>query len=258
MITSMNRPELVLSNTTTFFSGNLEKVFRKAKKYGFKYLEIIPYRWTKVKKILDLENHYDIKVIGIHLPPGKPKNFFEKILNLLWAVFLGPYYKNPGLALAEAFKNQNRDFYLLCHADLASEMGPKFTELTKRFPVVVENIPRHPGNKEFYWNPVSIQKALLEQRLSAGLVFDPEHFQMSQKIFPSSSSILETYREISPKAIHISYSNGSVHTLPNQKEIEDLKQMLKIHSPKYIILETNPLVSVKKGKEILKRIVNLS
>lgn len=248
--------ELVLSNTTTFFSGKIEKVFRKAKKYGFKYLEIIPYRWTKVEKILDLENHYAIKVVGVHLPPGKPKNFFEKILNLLWAVFLGPYYKNPGLALAQAFKSQNRDFYLLCHADVAYEMGPKFDELTQRFPVVIENIPGHPGNQEFYWNPVKIQKELLEKKLSAGLVFDPEHFQMSQKIFSSSSSILETYYEIYPKVIHISYSNGGIHTLPNKKELEDLKQMLKIHPPRYIVLETNPLVSVKKGKEILEKIIS--
>ena len=62
------RPELVLSNTTTFFSGRLENVFKKAKKHGFKYLEILPYRWTNPAEVLNLEKKYQIQVVGIHLP----------------------------------------------------------------------------------------------------------------------------------------------------------------------------------------------
>ena len=64
----MPKPELVLSNTTTFFTGRMESLFKKAKKYGFKYLEIVPYRWTTPEEILALEKKYQIQVAGIHMP----------------------------------------------------------------------------------------------------------------------------------------------------------------------------------------------
>ncbi|MDP3741378.1 MAG: hypothetical protein Q8R08_03585 [bacterium] len=242
----MTKSDLVLSNATTFFSGNIEKVFQKAKKYGFRFLEILPYRWTRTEEILNLEARYNIKVVGIHLPPGKPKNFLEKILNPFWVFYLGRAKQSPGWDIAQAFKRQKRDFYLLCHSDLIAELDNKlFSDL----PIVIENIPYYGGKyPEVLWDPIQI----LQTHPQTKLVFDPGHFSST----PRAAKLLQIYPVLQPEAIHIGYNNFPPHLLPNQKEREELKMMLEIHRPRYIVLETNPLVSVKKGKKILDALID--
>lgn len=247
----MSKPELVLSNTTTFFSGNLKNVFKKAKKYGFKYLEIVPYRWTSLPEILDLEKRYQVKVVGIHLPPAKSTATLEKILEPIWNFYLGPVEENPGLELAKYFSTHtDRHFYLLFHADLAAA-NKNFKEISKKNPVVVENIPYYNNVNPLFWDIQKISKAFPD----SAYAFDPGHF----KTIPNPNiSILEAYSLLRPKIIHISYNRGFFHTLPNAQDIKELKSMLQIHIPNYLVLETNPLVSVKKGREIMEKIINLS
>ncbi len=265
----LNRPELVLSNTATFFSGNIEAVFRKAKKYGFKYLEIVPYRWTKPGKIYELSHKYGVEVAGIHMPlwwKDSLKQAFpqrlgilEKIFTFIWELYLGPGIKNPGLKVAEVFvKNrQNPIPYVLFHTDVVDEMGEYFDKLARETNTVIENIPYENGRPRFFWNPLAILEEIQKRRINSGLAFDPGHMHLTLEHKPELN-LLEIYKKTRPEIIHISYHNYGIHTLPNQKEQEELGQMLKFHQPKYIVIETNPLVSVKKGKKLLEKIINQS
>lgn len=240
----MFKPELVISNTTTFFSGNLENIFKKAKKNGFKYLEILPYRWTTPAEVLNLEKKYNIQVVGIHLPPAAAqKGFLNKVLSPIWPFYLGSIIGNPALTLVEIFKKMEHDFYIVSHADLIEEILQNLPNL------LMENIPYYKNTDPVFWDPIKIKKLYP----SAKFAFDPGHFETTPN-YPSQ--LLETYQTVKPEVVHISYGNFPPHVLPNQKEQEELKAMLKIHSPKYIVLETNPLVSVKKGKEILEKLIN--
>ncbi len=245
----MLKPELVLSNTTTFFSGNLEKVFRKAKKYGFKYLEIIPYRWTTPYEISSLEKKYNIQVAGIHMPlywQGNPK---PSVFDFIFGLYLGGAAKSPGRAITESLSS--RKPYLLLHVNVADEMGDQFETTAKQFHVLLENIPYQKKCPQYYWDPDALQSKFKDQ---AGLVFDPGHYhQIPANV--AHLDILDLYRKISPEVIHISY-HSKFHLLPNQKEQVELKQILQIRRPQYIVIETNPWVSVKKGKKMLEEILS--
>src|SRR3990167_9406600 len=208
-------PDLVLSNTTSFFSGNIEQVFKNAKKYGFKYVEIVPYRWITAQQILSLQKKYGVTVAGIHLPvwwdaslrqilrekPGA----LEKLFSCIFQVYLGDAKTSPGLKIAKALAYL--DPYVLIHSNLALEMGPEFENITSQFRVVVENI------------------ACLDA--------------------------LATYQLVTPEVVHISYNSRFNHLLPDEKEQEELRAMLRLHKPKYLVIETNPLVSIKKAKKLL-------
>lgn len=254
----MPKPELVLSNATTFFSGRLENVFKKAKKHGFKYLEILPYRWTTPEEILALEKKYQIQVVGIHLPQWwsgslrqiikKQSKIYEQLLSLAGDLFVGSVVKNPSLKIAEILKKQNRDFYLLFHANLVWQARSEFLKLTKQFAAAIENIPYHKKYPLVYWDPLKIKEAYPAIQIA----FDIGHFETVPNF---ASKLLETYAQIKPAIIHISYGNFPPHILPNQKQQAELKEMLQIHQPKYIVLETNPLVSVKRGKKFLEKII---
>lgn len=220
----MPLPKLVLSNTTTFFSGKIERVFQKAKKHGFQYLEIVPYRWTSPDEVLRLEQKYQIQVVGIHMPEWWDKPTFD-LRTPLWAIYLGNGKHSPALRLAEKLKTLGRDFYLLFHSDVAAAMGEVFQKLSSRFHTVLENVPGEPVH-----NPIS--------------VFDPGHFGPG-------------IPQLKPEIIHISYNHGLFpHTLPNKREQAELQEMLKIYKPRYIVIETNPLVSVKKAKQIIENLTS--
>src|SRR3989344_3986847 len=222
IISHMPKPELVLSNTTTFFTGRMESLFKKAKKYGFKYLEIIPYRWTTPEEILALEKKYQIQVD------------------------LGAAANSPGLAIAKALAE--RKPYLLLHADLMDQMGNQVRTLSEQFHVLAENVPYQKNAPRYYWDPAAIPS-----QFQTGLVFDPGHYKKSALIVPGLD-ILEAYRKTAPEVVHISYKDRQ-HTLPNKGEREELRQMLSIHYPRYLVLETNPWVSVKKGKILLEELI---
>ena len=241
----MPKPELVLSNTTTFFTGRMESLFKKAKKYGFKYLEIIPYRWTTPEEILALEKKYQIQVAGIHMPLwwNKPP---LGIINSIFQFYLGAAANSPGLAIAKALAE--RKPYLLLHADLMDQMGNQVRTLSEQFHVLAENVPYQKNAPRYYWNPAAIPS-----QFQTGLVFDPGHYKKSALIVPDLD-ILEAYRKTAPEVVHISYKDRQ-HTLPNKGEREELRQMLSIHYPRYLVLETNPWVSVKKGKILLEELI---
>ncbi len=238
-------PELVLSNATTFFSGNLEKLFKKAKRLGFKYVEIAPYRWTRPEQILDLQKKYAITVAGIHLPFTSwgqsiwqelkhRKGLWNKFFIIIFRFYLGNVAKNPAIQIAEQLSATKP--YFLIHSDVVSEIGPKITELRKRFHVVIENIPG-------------------DHTLTSGGVFDHNHFILSRRQYPKLN-IMELYKQARPEIIHISYDNPIPASFPNAREQEELKQLLKIHQPRYITIETNPLTNVKKGKLLLEKILH--
>lgn len=258
----MSKPELVLSNTTSFFIGGIKATFEKALELGFKYLEIIPYRWTTSEEILALEKIYGLKIVGIHLPLWWDLSFrqatkrkpgsLEKLLAVVWNWYLGDAESNPGFAIAKTLSKEGRNPYLLLHTNVAEEMGEKFRKFADQFHLVLENIPYESNYPQFYWNPISIQSKWGER---AGLVFDPGHFEQSLEAFPHIN-ILETYKQLKPEVIHISYNGYGIHNLPNKKEREELKQMLKIYTPRYLVLETNPWVSVKKGKKLLENLIS--
>ncbi len=260
----MPKPELVLSNTTSFFIGGLPALFRNAKKYGFKYVEIVPYRWTTSQQILALEKKYGVMIAGIHLPdawksylsavPHEP-TLFGKLAKIAFHFYLGNAIQSQGWQIAKALAPRRP--YLIFHTNMVTEMGPKFSEISKNFYTVIENIPYQDNPKEFFWNPVKIREELKEQNISGGLVFDPGHFNQTRKKLPQLN-LLEIYKQAAPEVIHISYNSRGIHTLPNRKEQQELIAMLKIHPPKYITLETNPWVSVKKGKKLLERIIQKS
>jgi len=263
IINNMSKPELVLSNITSFFLGRVETVFENAKKYGFKYLEIIPYRWINPLEILDFEKKYGVEVAGIHMPVwwkkslGKQINdqntLLDKLFTLLWAFYLGPAAASPGMLLASIL--QAKKPYLLFHSDVIDEMDAELANILEKFQVLIENIPYHPAIPRFYWDPVTIKTSVARHGFSAGLVFDLGHFNQSREKLPDLN-LFDTYQKIAPEVIHISYNSQFIHTLPNEKEREELKQLLKIHAPKYIVIETNPLVSIKKGKQMIDKILS--
>ena len=268
----MSKPELVLSNTTTFFSGKVEAVFRKAKKYGFKFLEILPYRWTTPEQILTLTKKYDIRIAGIHMPEwwnmpllqvAKHRdNILQKILMFVWNIYLGAGAKNSGLSIAEALskKQQNSSPYLLFHSNLVLEMGKGFDVIANHFHAVIENLPYQKNLTPFHWDPIVIQKDMQSRGIQAGIVFDHGHLlQTIEKQLKLKADILQTYRQTRPEIVHISYdSSGILHSLPNEVEQRELIQMLKIHTPRYIVIETNPLVNVGKAKKLLEKIIQAS
>lgn len=259
----MSKPELVLSNTTSFFLGRVETAFKNAKKYGFKYLEIIPYRWINPLKILDFEKTYGVEVAGIHMPVWWKKSLgeqitdqntlLEKLFTLLWAFYLGPAATSPGMFLASIL--QAKKPYLLFHSNVIDEMDMELVNIVERFHVLIENIPYHPAIPQFYWDPVTIKTSVAKHGLAAGLVFDLGHFNQSREKLPDLN-LFDIYQKIIPEVIHISYNNQFIHTLPNKKLQEELKQLLKIHAPKYIVIETNPLVSIKKAKRMIDEILS--
>ena len=235
--------ELVLSNATTFFSGSLEKLFKTAKKYGFRYVEIVPYRWTAPAEVRRLVIKYQVQVAGVLLPVVWQSVFKaiestpvieEKIAYPIVQFYLGNAVDSPAVAIAQEFSEQRP--YFVIHSNIAAEMGlEKFQNLQSQFHVVIENIPNDP------------------QLIKNG-VFDHNHFIRSRLEFPSLD-IFETYRQAQPEVIHISYDNFLPAGLPNQKQQEELKQLLKIHQPRYITIETNPLVSIRKAKRLLDQIL---
>ncbi|OGE75981.1 MAG: hypothetical protein A3C85_00780 [Candidatus Doudnabacteria bacterium RIFCSPHIGHO2_02_FULL_48_21] len=250
-------PDLVLSNTTSFFSGNIEQVFKNAKKYGFKYVEIVPYRWITAQQILSLQKKYGVTVAGIHLPvwwdaslrqilrekPGA----LEKLFSCIFQVYLGDAKTSPGLKIAKALAYL--DPYVLIHSNLALEMGPEFENITSQFRVVVENIASEFGPEKILWDPITIKKELGKRGIK-GLVFDPGHFGQSARNIPGLDA-LATYQLVTPEVVHISYNSRFNHLLPDEKEQEELRAMLRLHKPKYLVIETNPLVSIKKAKKLL-------
>ena len=240
----MFKPELVLSNTTSFFIGGLKAAFVNAKRYGFKYLEIIPYRGSTSGEILNWQKIYGIRVVGVHLPNTSwQATWLEEIKNTtsLWTKFWYPVFhaylnnasQNPGLDIISALETRP---YLVIHSDIADQMGDKFQKISKNFHVVVENIPG-------------------DIKLFPGGVFDHGHFNETRQEL-AELNLSELYRKSRPEIIHISYNSLFNHLLPNRQEQEELKQLLKIHTPKYIVIETNPLVSIKKGKHMLEKIIN--
>lgn len=238
----MNKPELVLSNTTSFFSGKIESLFKNAKKYGFKYVEVVPYRGNTPRQILNLQKQYAVTVAGVHLPNTswdssvwpeikQAEGLWEKIWTAVFHAYLGNVEQNPGIQITSALENP----YLLIHSNVAAQMGDKFNRLSRQFHVVVENVPG-------------------DTALFPGGIFDHGHFNETRQDFPNLN-LLALYEQAKPEIIHISYNSRFIHLLPNHKEQAELKQLLKVHQPKYMILETNPLVSIKKGKALLDKII---
>ena len=260
----MNHPELVLSNTTSFFSGNIENLFKNARKYGFHYIEIVPSRGIKPEQILSLQNRYGVKVAGIHLPtvwsetlmktikekPGLFEQFFAVVFNF----YLGKAKYSPGMDIARTLADQRP--YLLIHSNVVKELSAEFEPIAKEFHTVAENIPRVYGHDPLLWDPVTIQNQLVPRGLK-GLVFDVGHYNQTMQDLPELN-LFEMYQQIAPEVIHISYNSLLIHLLPNKKEQEDLKKLLQIHQPKYITIETNPLISIKKGKLLLEKIIEES
>lgn len=230
----MVKPELVLSNTTTFFRGNIEAVFKKAKKHGFRFLELLPYRWNTPEQIYNLSREYGIEIAGIHMPPLREKEktgFFDQ----LWNFYLGSAEAGPGIPLAELLieAKQNPVPYVLFHADLIEKVPQQEREkLQNNLRLAIENVPGKP-----------LQAPLL--------VFDPSHYLRSPHRRPEQD-IAEIYRELAPEVLHISFDYPPLfHTLPKIAEQKALARMLKAHKPRYIVLETNPAVSVKRAKRLI-------
>ena len=264
----MLKPELVLSNTTTFFSGNIERVFKKAKKHGFKYLEIIPYRWTNPANILSLERKYNIKVVGIHMPEQwkqslwreikQRKLLLEKLIPILFWFYLQKAPKNPGFELARILQENGRSPYLLFHSDLLPEIGKSIKLIAQKFNLAIENAPHQNNLPSEAFDPVIIRETL--KRLNKNIfVFDPAHYKETVKSIPSLS-LVQAYKRTKPDVLHIGYNDNLpfMHALPNNKSQKELVEMLRLHSPKYIVIETNPLVSVKKAKALIERLIKES
>lgn len=235
--------ELVLSSTTTFFSGRIESVFKKAKKHGIKYLEIQPYRWTTPEEVLKLEKKYGIEVAGIHLPiwwqtPQQvlTRTLMGRLLTIVCEFYIGPAVTSPAFAIAEALNNRRP--YFLIHSDIIPDMGKeRFDSLKEKFNVVVENVPG---------------EDILKLKNVAPLVFDAGHYGPHPQIE-------DAYRQMKPDIYHVSYEHRFLyaHDLPDESEQKTMQRLFQIHEPKYIVLETYPWVSIKKGVQlILKMILN--
>lgn len=261
----MQKPQLLLSNTTNFFSGKIETTFRNAKKFGFSGLELIPYRWTTPGQVLALEQKYQIQVHGIHLPIWWDEPLLQvlrerigiadKFFSLIWQIYLGSASESPGLGLVESLAKQGRYPYLLIHSNVAARMGNVLSDFAKHYHVVVENIPYHARHDRFLWDPVLIKNTLRQLSPKTDIVFDGGHFDQTRQAKPELD-LLQVYKQAAPEVIHISYNSRFIHLLPNAQEQKDLEAMLRIHQPKYITVETNPLVSVRKAKRMIEEIVN--
>jgi len=262
----MLKPKLVLSNTTTFFSGNIENVFKKAKKHGFNYLELLLYRWTDPESILALERKYNIEVAGIHMPEQwkqplwheikQRKKLLEKLLPVLFWFYLEKAPKNPGFDLARILQENGRNPYLLFHSDLLPEIGKEIKLIAEKFNLAIENAPYQKNLPGEAFDPVVIRETL--KRLNKNIfVFDPAHYKETVKSTPSLS-LIQTHEKTKPDVLHIGYNDylPFMHALPNSKSQKELVEMLRLHSPEYIVIETNPLVSVKKAKALLERLIN--
>lgn len=234
----MAKPELVLSNTTTFFGGNIEAVFKKARRLGFKFLELLPYRWNTPEQIYNLSQEYGIRVAGIHLPPSWEKEG-NGLFGKVWNFYLGPAKSNPGLALAEMLTEgkQTPAPYVLFHADLIEKVpGELRANFQNNFRLAIENVPGVPVKA-----PITI--------------FDPSHYLLSPHR-QQEKDIVEIYRQLEPEAVHISFDYPpQLHTLPKIEEQKTLARMLKAHKPRYIVIETNPAVNVKKAKALISDIL---
>lgn len=259
----MPKPELVLSNTTSFFLGGIPALFKNAQKFGFKYVEIIPYRWTRTEQISKFVNLTGIHIAGIHLAQWwnrtfwqelrKPASVLEKIFILIWEIYLGGAAKSPAWQIAQN-PGQTKP-YVLLHSDIIPEMGwHALKQISSQFRVVIENIPYHSRHPRFFWDLLEINAELKKHDISAGLAFDIGHFQETLKSLPNLD-LTKIYELAKPTILHISYNGSFIHTLPNRKEQQELKNLLKLHSPQFITLETNPLISIKKGKELLEKII---
>lgn len=80
---------------------------------------------------------------------------------------------------------------------------------------------------------------------------DPAHYG------PLRPELPDIYRQVLPNIVHIGYEHGFFfqHDLPNEKEFTALRHLLQIHSPRYLVLETYPWISVKKGKQVMEKLV---
>ena len=208
-------------------------------------MEIAPYRWTRPDQVRHLVNKYQVHLAGIHLPfvwqsmfkaMGSTPVIQEKIAYPLIQFYLGNVVNSPAVAIAQEFSKERP--YFLIHSNIASEMGPdKFQALQSQYHVAIENIPE-------------------DRHLSTHGVFDHNHFIHSRQRYFPNLDIFEAYKQARPEVIHISYDNLLPASLPNVQQQEELKQLLKIHQPKYITIETNPLISIKKGKLLLEKILH--
>lgn len=246
--------EIALSNATTFFTGRLEAVFRKAKKHGLKYLEILPYRWTVPEQVLALQKKYGIEVAGLHLPQWWQKTYgqlcrerrglLEKIINLVLQFYLGNAAQSPAWKILAALRPRRP--YVLFHGDLVSQIEPtKFAALQKEHHAVIENVMPSPTAPRRHWDPREIKKI-------APVVLDPAHFGALRPDLPEISS------QVRPEIIHIGYEHGFpfYHDLPNAAEQAVLRQILRLSPPRFLVLETYPWVSAKKGIKLLRKIIS--
>lgn len=232
----MVKPELVLSNTATFFSGNIEAIFKKARAAGFKLLELLPYRWNTPEQIYNLSREYELGIAGIHLPPSWDKEK-TSMFNKLWDFYLGGAKTSPGLQLAQILNEDKQNPYVLLHADLADKIPPaEMAALQRDFRLGIENVPEN----------------ALESPI---MIFDPSHYLRSPHRHPETD-IAEIYRQLQPETVHISFDYPpQLHTLPRVEEQKALARMLKAHRPRYIVIETNPAVNVRKAKRLLSDII---
>lgn len=172
------------------------------------------------------------------MPPAwekAEKGFFNKV----WDFYLGPAKSSPGIHLAETLMEtkQNPVPYLLFHADLVEQVPPEEqARLKNNFRLAIENVSRQPLKP-----PI--------------MIFDPSHYLLSPHRHPEKD-IAEIYRQLEPEVLHVGFDYPPLlHALPKPREQRLLLRMLKLWQPRYIVIETNPAVSVKKAKTLLEDIV---
>lgn len=240
----MLTPKLVLSSTTTFFTGSMEAVFKKARQHGFRYLEILPYRWTTAAEILALEKKYGIQVAGIHLPLPWEKTFnpFNLAINTITAFYIGAGNLKPGFHIADALSARRP--YLLFHSDLVWQDKKRFDEAKKTYNAVIENLSEKPAMPPRLWDPEQISE-------TSPMIFDPAHYGVGRH------DLLDKYRKIKPLGIHLAFDHGFplYHDIPDARETGLVKQMLQIHTPEYLILECYPWTDIAKGKKIMDDLI---
>ena len=152
---------------------------------------------------------------------------------------------------------RNFPFFVAKFADRVDALGNDLTrleevdagslelaELKKKYNVVIENIPPLMAKTRPEWD-------LLEIKKNAPPVMDPAHYG------PLRPELPDIYRQVLPNIVHIGYEHGFFfqHDLPNEKEFTALRHLLQIHSPRYLVLETYPWISVKKGKQVMEKLV---
>lgn len=255
--------ELVLSSTTSFFRGNLKAAFQNARKFGFSYLEIIPYRWSNPQEILKLEKEYGVQVVGIHLTEWWRKSFWqafrdcpdfwEKLFSPIWQFYLGNSVMSSSWQIAQSLRD--RKPYLVLHANLLFEMGePELRKLSSEYRILAENLPFYPQYPKSYWDLNALKADMQQRGIVPGFVFDPGHFYQNRQKHPELD-IFQTYQNIKPEVIHISYNNFGFHNLPNRQEQTELSSLLRLHKPQYLVLETRPDISLAKSKRLMEKIL---